>query len=585
MKKRYFVKNLAAFLIPLLVPLLVLGSVSFFSTQHNMKQDINRNSQFLLLQSQRQLEMILRELDTLKLALFQNSRVFNELSALLQQPRFTYESSKTYQIISRYMNALTSSKPYIDSIYFYSDNDYGRFLSSVEGLSSLDRFRDTEWFRTFMAYEGSPAEWTEKRAVRLYDFESYPTEVVSLYNVLAAGKIGIILNIRPAYIESLLASVTHYEGQKLLVLDERNRVIFSGDKEIGIAPADLADIAGHSESFFDIRLPFGKANVTKIESERYRWKYVSIIPHASLYETPSRIVNYTVLSACLSFLCGLLLTYYLTRRNYRQLLAITSLLRSAENNKSQLQSPKKVTDEYSYILQNMVSHFIEHRYIKTQLSEKKYKLQVMELLALQSQINPHFLYNTLNSIYWETVGLTGKPNKASEMVEHLSDILSFSLSHPASLVTWEEELANTVSYIEIQKRRYKDKFDVLFEYGQEVLGCRTMKLLLQPLVENSLYHGIKEKDGPGRIKIKIARRETDVEATIIDNGIGIGRERLVFLRQALLDTEEPSSHIGLINTNKRLRLIYDSGYAIRLLSKPGLGTVVRIRIPAYELEV
>ncbi|OUS74357.1 sensor histidine kinase [Paenibacillus sp. MY03] len=581
MKRRYFAKYLATFLIPLLFPLLILGSLSFFTTQHDMKKDINRNSHFLLTQSQNQLELILREIDTLKLALFQNSRVFNELSAILQQPEFSYESSKSYQLAFSFINAMTSSKPYIDSFYFYSDNPYRRFVSSADGISSLDHFRDTSWFINFMNYKGPPAEWTERRKVAAYDLQQ-TTDVVTIYHVLAEEKIGIFLNIRTAYIERLLRDITNYEGQLFLVLDEGNRVLFANRPQYDIGEAELAAIASREEASFEMELPGGEAGVTKIESGRYGWKYVSVIPHASLYETPSRILNYTVLFACVSFALGLLLTLYLTRRNYRQLLAITSLIRSAENNKSQLQSPKRVKDEYTYIMQNMVQHFIEHRYVQTQLSEKKYKLQFMELLALQSQINPHFLYNTLNSIYWETVGLTGKPNKASTMIEHLSDMLSYSFSNPANEVTWEEEIANTSSYIHIQKQRYKEQFDVEFQYGEDVLPYYTLKLLLQPLVENSLYHGIKEKNGRGLIRIRITRAGEELRLRVVDNGIGIPEERLAYLRQALSDEGEPSRHIGLVNTHRRLRLMYDAGYELRLWSKEGLGTVVSIRLPLRD---
>lgn len=281
----------------------------------------------------------------------------------------------------------------------------------------------------------------------------------------------------------------------------------------------------------------------------------------------------------LVLLLGLALTFYLTRRNYRQLLAITSLLRSAENNRTPLKPPSKVNDEYSYIIQNMIAHFIEHRYIQTQLSEKKYRLQVMELLALQSQINPHFLYNTLNSIYWETVGLTGKPNKASDMIEDLSDMLSYSFSRPTNEVTWEEEIANTVSYINIQKKRYKDTFDVLFEYDEEILKLHTMKLLLQPLVENSLYHGIKEKTGNGLIKIKILRVGEQLRLVVSDNGNGIPSDRLTEIRRSLVASDEQSKHIGLLNTNKRLKLLYDRNYQITIKSRLGLGTVISIMLP------
>lgn len=586
MKERYFIKHLATFLIPLILPLIILGSLSFYTTQRDMKDDINKNSKFLLIQSQRQMEMILDELETLKLALYQNAKVFNELSNVLQNPVFTYESSTAYQIIFSYLNALTSSKPYIHSIYFYAQNPNNRFVSSLGGLSTIDRFNDTQWYDEFMNYEGSATEWTTKRETRIFHFEKDKTELVTIYNVLAPKKIGIILNIRPKYIENVLANITTHKDQVLYVLNENNQIIFSNTEKSGLKDTEINRIANQPSTFFDFESSIGEVNVTKVESERYNWKYVSVIPHHSLYETPSRIMNYTIGFACLSFVLGLALTFYLTRRNYRQLLAITSLLRSAENNRIPLVSPKKVNDEYSYIVQNMIAHFIEHRYIQTQLSEKKYRLQFMELLALQSQINPHFLYNTLNSIYWETVGLTGKPNKASDMIENLSDMLSYSFSRPTNDVTWAEEIANTVSYVNIQKKRYKNMFDVIFEYDEDILGFYTMKLILQPLVENSIYHGIKEKETPGLIKIKIYRSGITLRLIVIDNGNGIETDRLAHIRHSLnepepKEPEEHSQHIGLLNTNKRLRLMYNSNYSLTIKSKQRLGTVICVVVPLH----
>lgn len=156
MREKYFVKQLAIFLIPLLIPVIILGSLSMFSAQRDIKADINQNSSFLLQQSKTQLEMILNELDTLYLALYDNADIFNELSAVLKNPSYTYESSNTNRIISSFLNAFTSSKPYIQSFYLYVDNPYNRFLSSVDGLVTLDHFYDTDWYGQFSRYEGPP---------------------------------------------------------------------------------------------------------------------------------------------------------------------------------------------------------------------------------------------------------------------------------------------------------------------------------------------------------------------------------------------------------------------------------------------
>lgn len=579
MKEKYFIKQLAIFLIPLLIPVIILGSLSMFSTQRDIKADINQNSSFLLQQSKTQLEMILNELDTLYLALYDNADIFNELSAVLKNPSYTYESSNTSRIISSFLNAFTSSKPYIQSFYLYVDNPYNRFLSSVDGLVTLDHFYDTEWYGQFSRYEGPPAKWTVRREMKFYSFETKPTEVVTFYNVLVPRKIAIILNIQPKYIESLLNDITRYPTQEMFVLDEKSQVIFSNGRGKLPQHEELMKIADQPESFFDMDTPGGKVNVTKVESERYKWKYVSVIPHSELYKTPSHILYYTLVFVAISVICGFLLTFVLIRRNYKQLQMIRRMIKAADDSHMLLKPPARVTDEYSLIVQNMINHFIEHRYIRTQLLEKKYRLQVMELLALQSQINPHFLYNTLHSVYWESVALTGKPNKASEMVEDLSDILSYSFSNPTETVTWESELGNTISYVNIQKKRYRDKFECIYEYDEDLARLYTFKLVLQPLLENSIYHGIKEKEGPGLIKVKFVRKGERLSLSVIDNGVGMTAERLREVRHRLDSDEERTEHLGLYNTNKRLKLTYDADYSLNIRSKPGWGTMVELNVP------
>lgn len=187
MREKYFIKQLATFLIPLLIPIIILGSLSTITTQHDIKADINQNSSFLLLQSQTQLEMILNELDTLYLALYDNADIFNELSIILKSPYYTYESSTSNRIISSFLNAFTSSKPYIQSFYLYVDNPHNRFLSSVDGLVTLDHFYDTAWYDQFMNYTDS-AKMDIPKDIRFYEFETTPTPIVTFYNVLVPQK-------------------------------------------------------------------------------------------------------------------------------------------------------------------------------------------------------------------------------------------------------------------------------------------------------------------------------------------------------------------------------------------------------------
>jgi two-component system sensor histidine kinase YesM len=223
--------------------------------------------------------------------------------------------------------------------------------------------------------------------------------------------------------------------------------------------------------------------------------------------------------------------------------------------------------------------FIERSYLKLQLSERKYRLQAAELLALQSQINPHFLHNTLETIYWEILRISGKPTIAHRMIENLSDIMKYSLNSKDNFVTLKEEIENTNSYIEIQKYRYEDKFDVYWDYLPLVNNYKIKKLIFQPLVENSIYHGIIKKDTRCYIKIKIIKSGSHLRIFVADNGYGISLEKLEEIKQKLESSEDYFDHIGLFNTNKRLKLIYGEQYGIRIRSLPGKGTVVFLYIP------
>jgi len=165
------------------------------------------------------------------------------------------------------------------------------------------------------------------------------------------------------------------------------------------------------------------------------------------------------------------------------------------------------------------------------------------------------------------------------MITNLTDILEYSLSNPNETVSLEEEIKNTRSYIDIQKVRYKDKFDFIWEYDEEVLNYRVIKLLLQPLIENSLYHGIKEKEGKGSIKVKILNFKTYLKISVIDSGMGISKEDLAEIRDRLKRETDYTDHIGVYNTNKRMVLFYGEDHGIKILSKYGFGTVIQMIIP------
>ena len=267
-------------------------------------------------------------------------------------------------------------------------------------------------------------------------------------------KIGVIvLNVYADYLQEHLNNLVTHPEQRIIITNKENHFIFE-NKPIDFTSQELSKLLNIPDPVFNFRSQENNFIVSQLFSEKYGWKYLSIVPYSTFYQVIFKLQNLTILFSVFSFLLGLLLTYWLSKKNHRQLESIVSIIKSAESGQELPQPPDRIKDEYGYIAYNILTTFIEQNYLKVQLSERKYKLNFMELLALQSQINPHFLFNVLETIKWKTMQYTNKPNEASKMVENLSDILRYSLESPGKKVTLWEELYNTRSYIKIQKVRF-----------------------------------------------------------------------------------------------------------------------------------
>lgn len=570
-------------MVPLLIPIIVLGSFSFIITQGYIRNDIDNNTTKILNQAKENVELIFSELDSLSINFELNPSVTNWATDLLKGNPFTYESPFTLASVMNIINPPASSKPYIHSIYVYYKNKNKNFYLSNTGIVNIDKYIDKSWYKSFEDSKNKSNIWIEPRAIKMYSFEKKQTRFITLYkklNTLGSKEASgvIVVNLKREYIDNILNGLISYTDQSFLIFDEKNKMIAGSDNKT-VKTIDIAHITSKPENFFEFKSEKGSFMVNQTIKDRYGLKYISIIPSTSLYKVPIQLLYITITLLIISFILGMFISFYVTRHNYTNLKNIILAFESAEKGEPLPALPSRIKDEYSYIQQNIIKTFLEQSYLKVQLSEKKYMYKASQLIALQAQINPHFLFNTLKTIYWKSVALTGGQNEISGMIEDLSGILHYSLGNPEALVPLAEEIKNTQRYIGIQKIRYKDKFGVIWQYDEALTEFKVVKLLFQPFIENSIYHGIKEKEGSSYIKIKINRSESILKIAIIDTGLGIDTDTLSKIRTKLHEEGENSEHIGLFNTDKRLRLMYGEEYGIKLRSKQGLGTVVYISIP------
>lgn len=218
------------------------------------------------------------------------------------------------------------------------------------------------------------------------------------------------------------------------------------------------------------------------------------------------------------------------------------------------------------------------------IKEDERKMRHTELRLLQEQINPHFLYNTLDTIVWLIE--SNRAEEAEDMVVSLSSFFRLVLSHGQELITISDEAKHIRSYLEIQQVRYKDILDYNIEIDESIYQYRILKLTLQPLVENALYHGIKYKRAKGTIDVKGIFENGKIVLTVQDDGVGMDEETLNHLQSEIIKPcQETEAGFGLANVNERIRMHFGQEYGIKISSRLSEGTKVTVTIPARNEEM
>lgn len=201
-----------------------------------------------------------------------------------------------------------------------------------------------------------------------------------------------------------------------------------------------------------------------------------------------------------------------------------------------------------------------------------------ELDALQSQINPHFLYNALDSITWMVEG--ERNDEAVFMISQLARLFRISLSKGRTVIRMQDELQHAKSYLNIQKIRYKNRFSFVFDVEKSIEACCTVKLILQPLLENAINYGVVGMDDCGEIRVAGRQEDGKIRLSVIDNGIGMSKEEVEFLLTDSSRVHKHGSGVGLVNVNHRIQILFGKEYGLQVESEPDEGTTVSILMPA-----
>lgn len=322
--------------------------------------------------------------------------------------------------------------------------------------------------------------------------------------------------------------------------------------------------------------------LTKITSNYTNWETIGVFPESESLRVIKYITYYSLGVAILALIIAQILVIIFTRSIVNPIQKLKKLMKRAQEGDLTVSFNAKYSDEIGELgssFNNMVKE-IDNLISLVQIEEKNKR--IAEMNVLQAQIKPHFMYNTLDTIRW----MAEEHNEEDivEIIEAFTNLLRISLSKGKEIISVKEELSHVQSYLTIQKIRYEEKLDYNIEFDENILNYKIIKLILQPLVENAIYHGIKEKRGNGKIIINGRVEDDSLYFIVQDDGKGMEKEVLDKINKTLINGNEKGNEIGygIFNVNARIKLIYGEEYGLTYKSIYGEGTIVELKHPIIE---
>ena len=391
----------------------------------------------------------------------------------------------------------------------------------------------------------------------------------------------LLIDIRYSSLQQILENITLGNQGYLYMISSSGQLICHPRMQLietGQMTENVMAAAGYRDGSY--REEFGgEMREVSVKSVGYTgWKLVSVTPEKGLPLGTLKMRLFVVFVVASFLLVLVLINAFISSR-------ITNPIQELEKSVNAIEEGELDTEVYtggSYEIQHLGRSIGDMaKRIKALMedivTEHEYKRK-SEFDTLQSQINPHFLYNTLDIIVWMIEN--EQKQEAVKVVTALARFFRISLSRGRSIIPVKDELEHVRNYLMIQQMRFKNKFTYVIRAGEDVMELASLKLMLQPLVENAIYHGMEFMDGDGEIMIRVYREGEELWFQISDNGLGMTQEQLDGL---LSDRPHVSSRrgsgIGVKNVNERIRLYFGEHYGLSIQSEPDEGTVIRIRLP------
>lgn len=468
------------------------------------------------------------------------------------------------------------------SVRLFSDN------LTKDYFSPMSKARGTYWYGIFQGTQQSslfcPAFYLGEREKKKYGDLAYITSTTFYYQG-KARQAYIALYSSSDYLSDMLKDNLTIDGSVSYIINDRNAVVASSD--ISLSGIYLLDYDTIEESFMssnnfiernilDTTVYAGFYNIKQPE-----WFMVTVLPSGPLIHQSNAIMVQYILMYLGFLVFALVLAHFMSHSITNRISSVIhQMSKVRKGTLSPMDSPEyhdeigDLIDTYNYMTRKMDQ-------LMTDQAKAAEELRIAEFRSLQAQINPHFLYNTMDMINW--LAQQGRTDEVCRAVQSLSRFYKLTLSRKQSISTIYREAEHVSIYLQIQNMRYHDSITFVSDIPDELMEYQIPKLTLQPIIENSVLHGILETaDKTGTIVLTGWMEDSDIVLLISDDGIGIAAEQLATILSGEGASSSGGTNIAVYNTHRRLQILYGPDYGLSYTSNPGHGTEVEIRIPARK---
>lgn len=504
-----------------------------------------------------------------------------EMQVRLTEPGQSIEKMRSVELSVLSINNI---KQDTTSVYIIDNFDELYYNLKTDGVRQDIRERIPSWRQLAKEADGLPVLLPVEEVEYSSGKKDYVFTVVrEIRDAASITPIGIIVfETSVSVVSKTVQELDAITKGQSMILDQQNNIVYDSGRSMITRNAGeidfLSHIQGDQGSFAVTRE--GKPYIcTYTTSSKTDWKMVALVPVKEVTEKATLTRNVTILATLgisgFALIVSIIISHFLTSPLSR----MSKIMKQVQGGNMNVRLHVKYADEVGLLGKHFNQMLGRIDELIGEVADSRLRKKEAEMRALQSQINPHFIYNTLETI--RMMAELNDDDRVADMTYNLGQMLRYSLTKGGEVGTVASELEHLEHYLYLQNMRFKDKFTLHVDVPETLMSLPMPKLILQPIVENAIYHGLEKREGPGEIAILAYHLGGDTFFILSDNGVGMSQETVMKMNHRfdkLIYDKESKGGIGLQNVNERIKLHYGSEYGLQVESKLGQGTTVIMKL-------